>query len=1238
MKTKITLIAASALLWLSSAQAQAPCANDLNGFVNYKNVAGTGSVQLKNGFEEKASQTYNYSGPGKVSGVRVSGNYPTPGFGGVPLRIGVYNVDASGKPTTSIATVNHIWWGFADNGNGYIDVTFPGGVSVNNRFAITVEIINAFPFGDVFNLRYTGNGEGGLQDLACLAGTSTGNNWASAKNSFNKDGDFYLVPNMAHVNNPSFTTNSSCYSINTPITFSNTTVMSKDSMFNKIAFPNYSGSNTYYSWAWGDGSPVLNTNLLNASHTFTAGGVYTTTLTSRIEGWAGVCTKTFTRSVSVGLNVSATSISSVTCFGNSNGSFVASGQFGAPTYSYSLNNGPWQTSPNFSGLLAGNYTLGIKDSKGCTNSATLNIAQPSGISIGSILVTNATCGNPTGVITSTATGGIAPLQYQLDNGTFQAAGTFTNLLAGTHTLVVKDANACTTTSLVNVNTTTGPVLGTPNITNVSCFNGTDGSITLSSTGGTGLIQYSINNGLSYQTSGVFLNLGAGTYLCSVKDNAGCVNNITVVITSGPVLGLTVSSNPALCFGSSNGQITAASTGGTGTHNYSINGINFQSSPVFSGLAAGNYTVTVKDVTSCTKTGTVVVTQPSVVSGLATFVPVTCNGLSNGSISMNGTGGNGNYVYSIDGINFQGVGTFSNLPAGNYSVTVKDANGCVNTPAAITITQPAAITATVNTTNSTCLLTNGSIMALAAGGSGSGYQYSINGGTNFFPTGSFSPLASGTYFILIKDGSNCQYITSGTILSSGGPTITASTQQNVSCNGGSDGSVNITGVVGGTGILQYSKNGVNFQTSPLLTAMQAGVYQIQVKDANGCIAVVTKTITQPNAFLIAPTTASVSCWGTSTGAATIAASGGAGFLVYSINGGNTFQSGTVFNNLPVGSYNLMVKDAANCIGYSSFTIVQPSKININLGVLNVTCGGANNGALSINATGGVSPYMYSLNSVAYSSVNTYSNLVGNSTYTIEVKDANNCVVSTTQFVFEPANLNVTPLITNITCAGSSNGAINLNVTGGVLPYNYQWSTGSTNASIFNLTAGSYSVSVKDFNGCTVVYSTTLTQPANPLVINGVVTPAGTNSSQDGSIDITVTGGSGPYSFSWSNGATTEDLNGVNPGAYMVTITDANGCATSSTFNVGNITGIATIQISNNEVKVYPNPATEYCTIEANGYKMDKVELYNLLGQKLFEGEVNDSITKINTSNLVNGTYFVKAYINNTTITKKITINK
>jgi|GEM_PF-412723 len=1240
MKTKITLMAATAFCCITGAFAQVPCTNDLNGFVNYKNTGTTGSYQLSAGFEEKASQAYNYAGPGKISSVRVYGSYPVFGFGGVPLKIGIYNADLSGRPTTAISTVNHTWWSFMDNSNGYIDVTFPNGVAVSNKFAITVEIRNnIFPNGTVFDLRYTGNGEGGGQDLASLAGTSTGFNWTSAKNSFNKDGDFYLVPTMAHLNIPSFTTTGSCYSVNSPVSFSNTTQMTMDSMFNKIALAGYAGSNHFYTWNFGDGSPV--SYAVNPSHVYSTGGVYTATLTTTIEGWSGSpCVKTYTRSVSVGLNVTASSIVNVTCFGGSNGSFVANGQFGAPTRSFSINGSLWQTSTSFTGLNAGNYTLYVKDAKGCTNSTNVSITQPSGITFNSIITSNASCNNANGSIISSATGGISPLQYKLDNGSFQSTGNFSGLLAQTHTLVVSDANSCTTTTLVVVNNLGGPVLGSPNITNVSCYGGTDGSITLSSSGGTGSMQYSINGGTTFQTSPVFSNIGAGAYICVVKDNAGCTSLANVTIGQGQLLGLSLTSVPAVCNGSANGQITATSTGGTGTHNYSINGINYQSGTTFSGLSAGTYTVYVKDVTGCIKTTTIVVAQPPVLSETLSSIAATCYGLSDGAITALGSGGNGSFLYSINGIDFQSVGTFIYLPAGTYTVTAKDMFACT-TNSTVTISQPSAITTTVNTTNSTCTFTNGSIMVLAAGGSGSGYQYSINGGANYFTSGLFSNLIAGTKYVVVKDGSGCQVIVSGVIVDSNGPTITSSSQQNVSCNAGNDGNINITSVTGGSGLLQYSKNGINWQSSPLFINLTAGVYVIQVKDANGCTGNVTKTITQPNGFLITSVTSSVSCFGNSTGSSTIAASGGAGFLVYSINGGSSYQSAGTFNNLSAGFYNVMVKDAANCVASSAFLIVEPSKIEISgLGVLNVTCNGANNGAISVAATGGYAPYLYSLNFSGYSPVSIFSGLAGNVNYIVSVKDANNCVIMHPVIVTEPDPIVVTPIINTIKCSGGNNGAISLNVIGGVAPYIYQWSNGAIVPSIFNLGAGVYSVSVADYNGCTSLNSYTLVQPSNPLIVNGVVVAASATGSGDGSIDVTVSGGVGPYTFNWSNGAITEDVSGLNPGTYLLTITDANGCATSSTFIVDNITGIAAMQITGNDVSVYPNPSSEYAIIEAKGFNISRIEVIDLLGKNVLQDEVNSPSTRIGMNDLLNGTYFVKIYFSNSSnvVIKKIVVSK
>lgn len=1238
MKTKTTLIVASAFLWLSSAMAQAPCATNLNGFVAYKNVGGTGAYQLRNGFEEKASQTYNYSGPGRISSVRISGSHTGSGgwFDGVPLKIGIYNVDGSGKPTTLITSANHTWYVFPDNGNGYMDVTFPGGVSVSNRFAVSVEIRNGvFPYGSNFNLQYTGNGEGGLQDLASLAGTSTGGNWASAKNSFSKDGDFYIVPNMEHLNNPMFTTNSSCYSVGGLVTYSNTTQMTTDSMFNKIGIPSYVTANKFYTWNFGDGSPV--SNLMNPTHTYTAGGVYVTTLTTKIEGWAGfLCSRTYSNTVSVGLSVNSSAIANVLCNGASTGSFTAVGQFGAPTYSYKINGGSWQGSPNFTGLIAGTYNLYVKDSKGCTSSSIVTISQPSGISFSSVVTTNATCGSSTGAIAVSATGGVAPLTYKLDAGTFGSVSTYTALSAGPHTIQVKDANGCTTSTLVTINSNSGPTLLFPNITSVSCFGGNDGSITLSSFGGTGLIQYSIDGGVTFQTSGTFTSVVAGAYTCVVKDNAGCTNHWHVTVNQGPALSLSASSIPVLCNGASNGIINVTSAGGTGVHNYSINGITYQSGLSFAGLPAGTYTVYVKDVTSCVKTQTVTVIQPTALLASLTTVSASCNGYENGSITAIATGGNGGYSYSI-GDGYTSSATFTNLPAGIYNVTVKDVNDCSFT-SSISVTQPAVISTLVNTTNATCTFTNGTLMVVASGGSGSGYQYSMDGVT-FFGIGSFTSLPAGTHNVLVKDGTGCSTYTSGVIISAGGPTVTASTSQNITCYGGIDGAITISGVIGGTGLIQYSKDGVSFQTSNVLTGLYAGVYIVQVKDANGCIATTTHTLTQPSAFLIAPFTSSVSCYGGATGSATISASGGAGFLAYSLNGGATYQSGTVFSGLTAGSYNVIVKDAANCTAAWAFTVNQATQIIPSASVLNVLCYGANNGVINASATGGTSPYQFSNGGTVYTPSGSFISLAGNTNYIIYVKDANNCVVSQLTSVSSPAQVVITPVVTNVTCAGGNNGAISLGIVGGVSPYVIDWSNGGTNSSIVNLTAGSYSVNVTDFNGCSSNLFFTITQPSAPIVVNGLVTSASSGSSGNGAIDITVTGGSAPYTYAWSNGATTQDLTGVNPGAYMVIITDANGCTLSSTFNVGNVTGLVNVQVTTSEVKVYPNPANEYTTIEATGYRIEKVELVNLLGQTVFASEVNDSAIRINTTDLLNGTYFAKIYFsNNNTITKKVTISK
>src|SRR6185312_1372846 len=287
---KTTLLACAMYLGALGAGAQNSC-NDVNGYPQSKNTGGTGAYTLMTGFEENASQTYHYSGPGKISGVRLYGYTPNI-LTGVNLTVRVYNVDVTGRPTSIIGskTTN---WGWGDNFLGHKDVSFNGGgYALGSNFAVSVEIVGGITSVTQFQVTYNGNGEGKGEDLASLAGTSTGYNWASAKNDFTKDGDFYIIPKMKNYVTADFTPATVCASVNGSIAFTNNTTMTKDSMFNQIALSHYTGSNNFYTWNFGDGSPA--SHAMNPVHSYSVAGVYSVTLTSMVEDWASGCSNSIT--------------------------------------------------------------------------------------------------------------------------------------------------------------------------------------------------------------------------------------------------------------------------------------------------------------------------------------------------------------------------------------------------------------------------------------------------------------------------------------------------------------------------------------------------------------------------------------------------------------------------------------------------------------------------------------------------------------------------------------------------------------------------------------------------------------------------------------------------------------------------------------------------------------------------------------------------------------------------------
>lgn len=1213
-----------------AASAQSSC-DDLNGYPQSKNVGSTSSFTLIAGQEQFAAQTYYYSGSGRVQGVRIYGNTPNI-LTGVNLRAQIYEVDVNGRPSTLIGSAD-LSWSFLNNLQGYKEVSFSGsGVQVNSNFAVAIELVGGFNSITRFNVGYNGDGEGKGEDLASISGTSTGFNWASAKNTFMKDGDFYILPIITNYIESEFTASNNCINTGVAVNFTNTTSMTKDSMFNRIALSKYSGTEKLYKWNFGDGSPVVND--VNPSHSFSTPGVYTVTLTSTIDGWNSACTDVYSMNVSVGLSAGVATTTNVSCNGGADGGLVLSATGGSSPYTYSLNGISYQSSATFTNLFANSYTAYVKDNMGCVRTAAATVSQPSAITFTTVTSSNASCGSSNGAIQATATGGSGSLQYSLNDVNWQSGGSFSNLGYGGYTIYVKDVNGCKTNTYAVVNDHGGPTLTVNSYSHISCNQGTNGSIIVTGSGGTGTLQYSIN-GTSFQAGGTFSNLAAGTYHVIVKDANSCTDIKTVVLNEPQALGMTASSTPVLCYGGNSGQISVTSTsGGTGNRTYSINGTTYQTSSFFSGLAAGKYKVYVKDVAGCIVSDSVMVTQATDLNTNVTINNASCNGTPDGGIQLNVVGGTPSYSFSLNGSVFYPTGGFSNLNAGAYTVVVKDANGCRDTVQA-NIGQPAVIGATITTGNSTCGNSNGNILAIASGGSGNGYQYSIDG-SNWSGTGSFTNLVDSTYLVIIQDGSGCSKLFNATITDANGPVIQTVNKTNVSCNGGNDGSITITSVTGGSGTLMYSVNGSPWQSSASFTGLTSGSHTVVVRDGLGCSGSANVTITSPSAIIVTVNTGNVTCFGASTGSVTVNAGGGSGTLAYSINGIN-YQSSNVFNNLAAGGYLVFVKDAGGCIGSTSAVITQPSAITVHeLGILDVTCHNAQNGSVSIFASGGTGSLMYSLDGSNYQSANLFQNLAG-ANYTIYVKDAANCVRTRQTTIDEPAELVINSSAYNVKCAGGDDGVIDVKVLGGTAPYTYNWSTGAVTEDVFNLPAGSYSVNVMDANGCVVGKNFTITQPASPLIVNGSVINTSSSTANDGAIDVTVTGGNAPYIYKWSNGSTTEDVSGLESGTYTVTVTDNNGCITSGTFTVNIITGIEGVARTY-QLEVFPNPANSNITVRTNGQLIQQLEIQNLLGETVLVSSPGANTADLDVSALSAGVYFVKLNVDGTLLSAKIAIRR
>ena len=871
------------------------------------------------------------------------------------------------------------------------------------------------------------------------------------------------------------------------------------------------------------------------------------------------------------------------CYGNANGTVTITATGGTGTLKYSIDTGAsyFANSGNFTGLSGGNYKIYVKDGNDCVRIGNeLTVDEPTQLVITDEAITNLSgCDSEdNGSINISTSGGTYPIQFSIDGGaTFHTNHNFTNLSAATYNVVVKDSKDCTTVGSEITLTEPGAIsIDTQDFTNVeTCKGYSDGTITLSASGGSGGLEYSIDGGSTFQGSGSFTGLYAGTYYVVVKDVMCMKYGNTIIITEPTQLKITNETETDVenCFGDATGEITITAVDGTPPYQYSIdNGTTFQASNTFSNLTYGAYQTAIKDSKNCPVYGAShLITQPTkiILDDVSSSNVNTCFGYSDGTITANHTaGGTPSYKYSIDGgTTWQVDKHFYSVSAGTYTVSVKDFKNCVSQyPNNIIITQPTQVQIDdVVLTNPSCYgFADGKIRVTASGGT-PGYEYSMDGGANFVLTPVITNLSAGiNYDIAVKDAHDC-LVTGNTyqLVNPSQIVINSIDVTDVStCNGDNNGSIEIN-ASGGTNTFTYSiDNEINYANSNLFENLYAGNYNVVVKDSHDCkVSPISPiVVSQPDPLIVDSQTHTnvASCNGDDTGTITITATGGTLPITYTIQEGTNIFSNTTgtFTGLSAGLYTISLEDSKHCTTNGQPELIEQASelIPAIFDKSDITCFGDNDGEIILEASGGVSPYEYSIDGTTFTSAPNFINL-SQGTYHTFVKDAKGCVQQGNDVdIIEPTLFKIDDIIKQdvSVCFGNSNGSIEIQLSGGITDYEYSIDGGThfyeNNDTFTNLIAGDYNVVVKDDHECTITNPApiTLLQPTELIISDVQTTDVRCYGEDNGEITITASGGTGDLQYSINNGTDfvgTETFTGLLHGNYNIIVKDENNCPTT-----------------------------------------------------------------------------------------------
>ena len=869
------------------------------------------------------------------------------------------------------------------------------------------------------------------------------------------------------------------------------------------------------------------------------------------------------------------------CYDSSDGQIQIFPNINAPTTTeYSINGlaGPWSTNLLYTNLAVGDYDVWARDAASAPNfiyeQFLISVVGSDSVFVNPQITSNyngsnVSCVNSDdGEISLNASGGDDTFyNYQYSstsntNLTDVLVNPLTGLAADTYTFVAIDAQGCASLPVdIEITEPLELLIDELNVVQPSCNSLCDAVIDVQALGGTLPYTYTVD-GFDNGNNNVVANICSGMPLVIVTDANNCIIQSNAMVPNPIDLNLTAtitseySGFEVSCQNATDGIIQVSTIGGTGgEYSYSIDGgvtFPYSSSGVqdIGGLGGGNYSVIAIDSNLCESLPQdLVLSAPNPLSFdfITTTSQITCNGYSDGEVSIQAIGGVGGYVYSSDGgITTQATGVFSNLSANTYEFIVIDDNNCsfnelynLSQPQAVNIVS-ALVFSDYNGSQLSCFGASDAVLNVDPTGGTPPYYYSLMPDPTVFPLPAnnlITNLSAGLQSLQLIDDNGClssiqpfEVIQPDELLISDINLVS-----NVSCFGGSDGEVIIT-AFGGTGAYSYFVddlyNSAN-QAPYLVNGLAANTYNVVVSDANNCTSPVSVLpITQSNQLNANLSFINLGCDG-DFGSATVNPTGGTpNYLISWSNGAPT----TSIEQLTSGAYSVTITDALGCQETVDFQITEP---NISLLVTPILCNGSNNGVIAATLN---SPNPSSVYSVLWDDANTQTTYtaVGLSAgdYSVTMTDQFGCELIASASIAEPDSLNIFIEHTQL-CPDNPIVTALVFASGGLTPYDYLWSTNETSELIYIQNPGMYSVQVTDYNNCQQDVAIAI-DPISPVQLDFVAQAVSCVDNNDGSVEVLPTGGYEPFTYSWSN-YTEEALNSdIQSGFYGVTVTDNNGC--------------------------------------------------------------------------------------------------